>query len=146
MTRAANVISAMMSTHVLRRHTYNQQIYILLTQVDGVSKQLDQYLQRNSALGNAVVPVQAKYAFSILSGLLPYKGPSVKTVEAKQKSTRLQRGKKRTAPTLQSVVSVKKPFLTSSDAPGTRRSGRIRAMVEMSVNQLITQEESCSTT
>ena len=99
----------------------------MLTQVDGVSSELDRYLQRNSALGNAVVPVQAKYAFSILSGLLPYKGPSVKTVEAKQKNTRLQRGKKRTAPT---VRPTKKPFLTSSDAPGTRRSGRIRAMVE----------------
>lgn len=97
--------------------------------VDGIPRQLDQYLRRNSALGNAVVPVQAKYAFSVLSGLLPYKGPSVKTVRAAKK--RLARSKEpRKRKVVETIVeAAKKPYL-GTDAPGTRRSGRIRAMRE----------------
>ena len=95
--------------------------------VDGIPKQLDQYLRRNSALGNAVVPVQAKYAFSVLSGLLPYKGPSMKTVNAtKKRLARPKEPRKRKAPEVVAEVA-KKPYL-GTDAPGARRSGRIRAM------------------
>ena len=47
------------------------------TQVDGLPQELDGYLRRNHCLGNAVVPCQGKYCFSVLSGLLPYTGPSV---------------------------------------------------------------------
>lgn len=95
--------------------------------VDGVSAGLDQYLKRNSALGNAVIPVQAKYAFSVLSGLLPYKGPSMKTVVASKKRGLPGRKRKRTTET-GSVVCIKKLFLASMETPGARRSGRIRAM------------------
>lgn len=96
--------------------------------VDGLSKELDQYLRRNSALGNAVVPVQAKYAFSILSGLLPYKGPSMQTVTVRAKRP-ANRSTKRRAVSWETLPS-KKPYLQSQDAPGARRSGRIRAMRE----------------
>ena len=57
--------------------------------VDGGSgRELDESLKRNRALGNAVCPPQAKYAFSVLSGLLPYTGPSavVKQLRAPAKS------------------------------------------------------------
>ena len=95
--------------------------------VDGLPKQLDQYLRRNSALGNAVVPIQAKYAFSVLSGLLPYKGPSMKTVNAtKKRPARPKEPRKHRAPAIVAEVT-KKPYL-GTDAPGARRSGRIRAM------------------
>jgi len=99
--------------------------------VDGLSKQLDEYLQRNSALGNSVVPQQAKYAFSILSGILPYKGPSVKTVAAKRKRVRdlADSTHRRKVRSDVQVVVTKTPFL-GTDVPGTRRSGRIQAMRE----------------
>lgn len=94
--------------------------------VDGVSKQLDQYLKRNGALGNAVVPLQAKYAFSILSGLLPYKGPSMATVAARQKRPPpISRKRSREEP---QVLPSKNPYLQSNEANGARRSSRLQAM------------------
>ena len=99
--------------------------------VDGVSAELDEHLKRNGALGNAVVPLQAKYAFSILSGLLPYKGPSVATIAARQKrpaSASRKRSREQPQP-----LPVKNPFLQSKEAIGARRSGRIRAMRDAEV-------------
>ena len=57
-----------------------------MPQAHGIPSELDEHLKRNHTLGNAVVPTQAKYCFSVLSGLLPYTGPGVASSTSRRRA------------------------------------------------------------
>ena len=97
-------------------------------QVDGSSRrELDELLRRNRALGNAVCPPQAKYAFSVLSGLLPYIGPELavrksRSAKGKPKSKLKPKRKSKRKPK-------KKPKSKSKSKPKSKSKTQKKAKV-----------------
>lgn len=84
---------------------------------------------RNHALGNAVVPIQAKYAFSVLAGLIPYTGPAAGCRKGSIKRKAAQRPRKPAAKRPRRTGGNKKAKSKASKKPKQaqrKRKGRKR--------------------